>query len=248
MWARVRALILLELGLAMAAAGAVELKVPPHRQDIPAWGWAAAAAMVVEFLNGWVTQDCQVLVAYDRLLGGPGSCCEDPMACMRPGVSQEIVYVLESVYGLPGRHLPRALTFAEIAGEIDAGRPVIAALRKADVDHVVVITGYEGSGRVILVDPLRGKTRVPYAQVRENKVLGTWSGSAIFSASPQKPRAPPRPEAELLPKPRVAAAAGAAEPQSIPSAEDSAPLMKAAPDLPPASQLLFPVEPVCILC
>lgn len=238
MHARAKAGIVLPLTLGIAWATAAELDVSPRRQGIPDWSWAAATAMVVDYATGAVTRDCQVVAAYDRLLGGPGMCCELAAACMRSGVAQEIAYVAASVYGVSGRHLPRPLTFPEIVAEIARGWPVVAALRKGGRDHAVVVSGHDGSGQVTLIDPLRGTVRVDYEQLRNDPIFGSWRDSVTFSAQPP-PQQGPSDEASSevgdVPAPDL-------EPFSAP------PFPVPPRDAPPASQLLFPIEPICTLC
>jgi hypothetical protein len=265
--ARIRILVLFCMLFGVAAAHAVELEVPPHRQELTAWTWATAIAIVVEYSTGSAIEDCEVRSAYERLLGEPGACCGDPLSCLRPGVAQEIAFVLESIYGIAARHQPRAMALAEIAGEIDSGRLVIATLRTAASERTVVITGYENSGDVTLMDPTLGKVRVSYKALRDSPAFGTWSATVVLTGAAKTQRPPmskvvPRPThsvASPLPTVSPGVSPAAPTPSTVLSKMPGGTLARRLPVIgleimrPPASVpapwLLLPSAlPHCVIC
>ena len=176
-----------------APALAEELDVTFRRQHTQVWCWAATIAMVGAYVTGRGAEDCEVLSGYDRLLGGPGSCCQFPQRCARTGSSQEMKTILSRIFGLSGSHYSRALTYAELRREIDGNRPFIAAIRNGFSGHVVVVSGYEAPDRVILLDPMSGRHVVPYGQVRQNFQLGSWTETLTVSGAEPSRRQPPPP-------------------------------------------------------
>jgi hypothetical protein len=164
-------------------ARAEELDVQFHAQNTIVWCWAAAIAMVGDYVTGNTAEDCQVLAAYDRMLNGPGLCCQYPAPCTRTGGSQEIAVILGNIFGLTGRHFPRPLSYAELKDQIDANQPMIAALSTGFSGHAVVITGYEDPNLVIVLDPMSGRQVVPYPQLRASWQHGFWSETFTVGAS-----------------------------------------------------------------
>jgi hypothetical protein len=158
-----------------SSAFAEELEVPFHRQNTMVWCWAAAIAMVGGYATNTNAEDCQVLAAYDRLLNGPGACCQVPGKCLRAGGTQEMATILANIYHLRGYHHVRALSFRELKNEIDRGRPMIAALQTGFSGHVVVISGYEDPDVVVVLDPMSGRHEVTYSQLRANFQTGYWT-------------------------------------------------------------------------
>lgn len=176
-----------------APALAEELDVSFRRQHTLVWCWAATIAMVGAYVTGKGAEDCEVLSAYDRLLGGRGGCCEFPQRCARTGSSQEMKTILSRIFGLSGYHYPRALTYAELQREIDRGKPFIAAIRNGFSGHVVVVSGYETPDRVIVLDPMSGRHVVRYGQLRQNFRLGSWTETLTVSGATPGRREPPPP-------------------------------------------------------
>ncbi len=154
---------------------AKELNVSFHPQNTLVWCWAATIAMIGEYVTGQPAEDCEVLSAYDRMLMGPGNCCEFPQSCLRTGHSQEIKSILSNIYGISGYHHVRPLSFDEIKSEIDDDQPFIAALRGGFSGHVVVVVGYKDPNKVILLDPMSGRHKVQYSQLLRNFQLGNWT-------------------------------------------------------------------------
>lgn len=147
------------------------------------------------YFTGKNGEDCQVLSAYDQLLGGPGSCCEFPNRCSRTGGTQEMKIILSKIFGLSGYHHLRPLSYSEVRTEIDNDRPFIAALQNGFSGHVVVISGYELPNMIVVLDPLSGRHVIPYNQLRSNFQLGNWTETFTFSqaSSTTTYTAPPDP-------------------------------------------------------
>jgi hypothetical protein len=91
-------------------AFATELNIPFRRQTTPVWCWAATIAMVVDYVTGANTQDCEVLSRYDRSLGGPGTCCMGDARCIRTGQDHEMVRIMQ-LYNIHGNYIPRPPSF-----------------------------------------------------------------------------------------------------------------------------------------
>lgn len=154
---------------------AKELKVPFHQQHTQVWCWAATIAMVGEYMTGQKAEDCEVLSAYDRALGGSGICCQNPQPCNRTGQVQEMKNIMGNLYKLSGYHHLRPLSFDELKKEIDNERPMIAALQTNFSGHVIVIIGYSSPNKVIVLDPISGRHEVSYQQIIANFQTGYWS-------------------------------------------------------------------------
>lgn len=146
-------------------------------QESGAWCWAASGQMVMDWLGETAERTCQCRQA--ERLSGVTACCAPSGACVRaaeapPGcddarwpafVDRPDLYRFQfktTCDALPGRHADDAcdakpLGWQELAAEICAGRPVLAALRVAEspVGHVVVVKGISTRPyrRVLVVDP-----------------------------------------------------------------------------------------------
>ena len=169
------------------------LEVRPHRQNTLVWCWAASAAAAIEYETGRPIEDCQVLAAYDRALGGSGPCCVNPAPCLRGGRPGEIESILTSVFGVEQSSQPTPASFEEIEKHIGDGHPLIVWLWRDQFSaHVVVIAGYSLSGPSVLVlDPLQGSLWVPYAVLRANWMTGVWRDTIfVGSASTPEPTIP----------------------------------------------------------
>ena len=143
------------------------------------WCWAASGQMVMEWLGEKPGRSCQCRQA-ERVLGVTGCCASStsctratdaPAACDEPRwpafVDRPERYRFDyetTCDDLPGRQDDgacdmRPLGWRELAAEICAGRPVLAALRAAGSTqgHVVVVKGFSTrpSRRVLVVDPLQ---------------------------------------------------------------------------------------------
>lgn len=143
------------------------------------WCWAASGQMVMELLGVESNQACQCRQA-EQVLGVAG-CCATPGSCVPAAdvagrcdearwpafVERPDLYGYEyrtTCDGLPKRQddeacEARPLGWLELAREICAGRPVLAALRPRGPlqGHLVVVKGFSihGGRRVLVVDPKR---------------------------------------------------------------------------------------------
>lgn len=161
------------------------LNVRFHRQNTMVWCWAASIAMVAEYMTGRSIEDCEVLSRYDAALGGRGACCQGDPRCVRGSRPDEIGPILSNIFGLRGSVLQRSLAWSEIVANIDSGRPVIAWVwNSMSSAHVVVISGYDDYGNVIVLDPLRGPLTVPYRGFATNwGPSHNWNISWVFTSS-----------------------------------------------------------------
>lgn len=141
------------------------------------WCWAASGQMVLELLGEELEAACQCRQA-EQVLGVSG-CCATPGACVPSDglakacdeprwpafVERPDRYGFEyrtTCDGLPDRQDDEAcdakpLGWHELAAEICAGRPVLAALRPpgSSRGHLVVVKGFSThyGRRVLVVDP-----------------------------------------------------------------------------------------------
>lgn len=150
-------------------------------QHKPVWCWAATIAMVAQWLQRVDIDDCQVLAEYDMRLGGRGLCCLQAPECIRTGQSYEMENILENIFNVSTIHNDSPVDFDTIASEIDAGRPLIAALHHARGGHVVVISGYQQPNRVKVLDPINGTNTITYDTFVNNWQYGQWVETFTFS-------------------------------------------------------------------
>lgn len=150
-----------------AAAKVLDIRI--HPQHTLEWCWAASTAAVVEYVIGQPMVDCQLLSAYDYMLGGRGRCCEGNPECVRAGYPGEIKELL-SMFDIPAHHQSTPITYDRLIQEIDSRRPVIIALwMSAPTAHIVVITGYEKPDTVIIMNPTSDRLlRVQYTDLITN--------------------------------------------------------------------------------
>ncbi len=142
-----------------SAGEAVVLSVPYVGQQTEVWCWAAVSEMVLRYYGRPVAQ-CQILSSWYR-----GDCCAFPSLCLTTASIPVIRETMFQFGGVGSAYLPRAMTFAELSSEINAGRPLIIAYRGSFSGHVVVLYGYDPEGFVYLHDPYFGTfRRVPYGQ------------------------------------------------------------------------------------
>jgi hypothetical protein len=149
------------------------LEFTVERQCQSEWCWAAVSASVARFYlaaSPWT----QCTVVNTEL--GQKTCCTDGATptCNQP-------HVLESALALV-KHLDRdfagPLTFPDIAGEIDAGRPVGLCIDwTGGGGHFVTVAGYDPKGEMIEIeDPLFGTSEVPLSSFPARyQGGGTWS-------------------------------------------------------------------------
>lgn len=168
------------------------LPVRPHRQNTLVWCWGASAAMVIEYITGQRTEDCEVLSAYDRRFGGPGTCCGGDPRCLRGAMPGEIETILGQVFGIHGRSQPAPISFEEIVKSIENDKPIVIWLwRNPSSAHVVVIAGYRRPNIVVVLDPLSGTQYVPDSVLRANWMTGVWRDTILISTSRQNVSPPP---------------------------------------------------------
>jgi hypothetical protein len=165
-----------------------ELPITPHRQNTEVWCWGAAIAMVVDYIQVFPVEDCQVLAEYDMRLGGMGLCCAGQATCQRTGQGTEMATILGDIFGVHGEYKQTPVAYSDIVSEIDQGRPLIAGLRQPNGSgHVVVISGYRAQGEVVVLDPMFGKAVVPYVALRENWQYGRWTETFVITSNRPTP-------------------------------------------------------------
>jgi hypothetical protein len=161
-------------GAALEPARALRLPIPAVVQATPLWCWAAVSEMVLRYHRlpaAHPAGDYQCGI----VAGLGGACRDDCRRCVfGAGRLERIVGVLagypqrvaehgaSSLPGLRARALRRPLTLDELRAELDAGRPVIAAItpgarRDGQLPaHVALIVGYqldESGARLAVNDP-----------------------------------------------------------------------------------------------
>jgi len=113
--------------------------------------------MILRYYGVPVSQ-CQFVSGYTLR-----NCCAGDPACFVTGPIAVIQNGLFQVGGVRSTFVPRALTFDEVAGEINGGRPIMIIYRGSFSGHVVLIVGYDrASGLLQIFDPNYGVITVPY--------------------------------------------------------------------------------------
>lgn len=162
----------------------VELPVAFHMQNTPVWCWAATISMVVDHTQRFRMEDCQALAEYDMRLGGRGLCCTPAFAtCTRTGGIGEMAVILGEIFGIQGRYFDRPPAYPEIVAQINAGKPMIAALVSRLGGHVVVVSGYGPGGNVVILDPAAGRAVVPYPVLLASWQHGIWAGTFVIDSA-----------------------------------------------------------------
>ena len=157
------------------AKDTLTLQIAPIAQQTEVWCWAATAEMVFRYyglpnLNPQNNYQCGIVAAY----AGPQSICfSNCLACVEPIGAMSNTQTLINGYGLVARQYApskilssriffNSLLIDQVAGEISAGRPVIAGISPNGFkypnfsQHVVLIVGYDVSGispRIVVNDP-----------------------------------------------------------------------------------------------
>lgn len=177
-------MILLLLSLSSVST-AKELPLAFHPQHTRVWCWAACVAIVADYLQRFSVADCQVLSEYDITKGGKGFCCIDMQSCTHAGGDEKMAAIFDGIFKLHGRFEKRPLAFAQVKAEIDAGRPMIAALdMENDKGHVVVISGYLSNRQLIITDPEEGVYCIAYGtMLRKDENFGQWAKTFVFNAN-----------------------------------------------------------------
>lgn len=139
-----------------------------HRQSTMVWCWVAAIATVVEYTDGQVVQDCDILNAYDHFLGGPATCCAGDPRCVRGGTADEMETILGRIYGIHGFGLTTFPSFDSIVRQINRNRPYIVLFRTSPASgHAVVVSGYDSSNQTLhVLDPFYGEQDAQYNKLR----------------------------------------------------------------------------------
>lgn len=149
------------------------LSVPFVGQQTDVWCWAAVSEMVLRYYGRPVAQ-CQILSGWFN-----ADCCTLPFAC-RTTAPIAVIQQTLLFHGVRSNYVPRALTFSEVAQEIDSGRPMILAYRGSFAGHVVVLFGYEPGDFVFIHDPFYGTfTRIPYGASFNYGGQLTWSETLV---------------------------------------------------------------------
>jgi hypothetical protein len=187
-WSAVAASLLL-LSWPAAADNMRRLELRHHTQHTKFWCWAAGVAMIAEYLTHKPVEDCELLSAYDKELGGPGQCCgqaDHPgdQRCMRAGYIEELSRLLGRMFQLHGVEVARPWTWQEVVTNIDAGRPMMVLLVHSHGSHIVVISGYRPSGTVYVNDPGLGPREVRYSDfaAAQGTAGSVWVRSWVFRA------------------------------------------------------------------
>jgi hypothetical protein len=172
----------------------VRLAVPMYGQgQFSNLCWAVCCEMVLAAL-GEPTDLCDLVTLGlssacpnpDGTIANPANvaCCPN---CTAVGCDQahwpNAVY---QRYGIQPGFVEDALTFGQITYEINAGRPINAALLwNGGTSHLVVVAGYYFNGDVLINDPGRGQMRRSYEYLKAAYNLGRWSAS-IYNLGPSQ--------------------------------------------------------------
>jgi hypothetical protein len=170
-----------------------QLSVPTIAQQTEVWCWAASAEMILRYyqmpnLNPGGDYQCGVVGTYYHIAAGPNHPCAS-ISCYQciSGASTmwEIARVLDGYgqvarqFGLQARVLSsssatRRLSLAELAIELDEGRPILAGVSfhggpslPGISGHAVVIVGYDAmvsAPTITINDPYPYERFVPYNQ------------------------------------------------------------------------------------
>lgn len=170
------------------AATSNRLSFAMEVQEEDQWCWAAVAVSVARFFDpatGW-TQCLLACAEFER-----SDCCDPAHRddCDKPWYLNRALARTDNL-AAPTHVGPR--TFAEVAGEIDAGRPAGCRIewRGGDEGHFVVIGGWlkaaSGKEYVDVFDPKFGFDQIPYAELRDAyRFTGRWEHSyAVRPAAP----------------------------------------------------------------
>ncbi|MBI5503650.1 MAG: C39 family peptidase [Deltaproteobacteria bacterium] len=153
-----------------------------RRQRTPVWCWAAAVAMVVEYIQGLSVQDCEVMAEYDMRLGGQGLCCAGARECVRTGFSSEMSLLLRS-FGISSEYRSAPILFSAVRDALDRGQPLIAELTNASGGHVVVVSGYTLPDQLLIVDPAIGARTMKYDEFVGGTDRLPWTGTHILTTA-----------------------------------------------------------------
>lgn len=157
-----------------APAGSRVLPIVAIPQQTQLWCWAATSEMIFRYYGVPVTQ-CQLVSIYLNR-----QCCvADPFCVVSSGTMETIQNGLSQVGGIRSTHVG-PLSFAQLAAEISAGRPVMIGYRNSFSGHVVLVTGYNTANNFVhILDPFFGTFDVPYGATFSYGGQLIWSDSLI---------------------------------------------------------------------
>jgi hypothetical protein len=146
-------------------------------QQQPNWCWAAAGAVVMNYINPPPTPSAALSQCSEaqHAYGSPTlNCCTNPGACNKPGEPDF------TFYGFTSKTQPPILRWNEIKTQVGClKKPVAFTSKRADGSaHMMVIVGYatdsQGVALLLINDPLPVNTGqltwIPYSQY--NPMLG----------------------------------------------------------------------------
>lgn len=159
------------------------LPVPRLLQKDPHWCWAACAEMVLVYYGREVAGQCELA----GWLHGVEDCCSAaPGEDCRLGCEAEDITRVYSRWGVRSDFREGGVSYFELAGELDAGRPVQVVFHWAEGGgHAVVVSGCEDGprGKFLQVndpwadDPSAehdGLSQVHYDELLTAYGMGTW--------------------------------------------------------------------------
>ena len=154
----------------------VDLPVPVIRQKADNWCWLAVAEMVIYYKKwGLAPTQCEILEAGAGV--EPGTCCDDPSNCDRPGALHDIRRAVEH-YSRRRTQLAGPLPDSVLYRYLKREMPVIAAVRApgAKLGHVVAIRGLRYVVKWLPAAKKGGPPRqvvVPYARINDPRGILT---------------------------------------------------------------------------
>jgi Papain-like cysteine protease AvrRpt2 len=150
-----------------------------ERQAQSDWCWAAVSASVARFYEAASTwSQCTIV----NLELGQQVCCSEGSSttCNQPHVLESALALVKHL----GREFEGPLAFADIATEIDAGRPIGLCIDwTGGGGHFVTVAGYDPNGEMIEIeDPLFGASEIPLRSFPASyQGGGTWSWTYLTS-------------------------------------------------------------------
>lgn len=138
-----RSLFSLELGGAPKAKARRVSVFAMETQTQDNWCWAAVAVSVARKYNAasaWT--QCTLATTFYAQHGHAKSCCSNGLDCSEP---QALSQVFAVTGNLAGQALATAVSFDDLAREIDAGRPVCVRIgwpTNPPSGHFIAVTGY----------------------------------------------------------------------------------------------------------
>lgn len=169
----IAAILALVLLLSSRVVLATTLPIEPVLQQSPVWCWAAVAEMAFKHnhipgINPAGNYQCGIVGGLGGQCAANCGLCQIPAGQMRNFVAVMTGYpaLVQQLLGRPIRQIGVSavnapLSFEDIVGEIDASRPVVAAISPnggggSNPEHVALVVGYEvgdGVQTVVVNDP-----------------------------------------------------------------------------------------------